>query len=127
MMREKRNSKPRRAPAGVWAVVPVKRLAVAKQRLAPVLNSRREEFALRLARRTLDVLRDSALFQGLIAVTPDPRVAAEAAARGAEVIDDGDIALNAACALGIARAAERVVGHHARPNRSQLYVFRSDG
>jgi FO synthase len=107
MMREKRNSKPRRAPAGVWAVVPVKRLAVAKQRLAPVLGGRREEFALRLARRTLDVLRDSALFQGLIAVTPDPRVAAEAAARGAEVIDDGDIALNAACALGIARAAER--------------------
>ena len=67
----------------------------------------REEFALRLACRTLDVLRDSALFQGLIAVTPDPRVAAEAAARGAEVVDDGDIALNAACTLGIARAAER--------------------
>ena len=107
MTREKRNAKLRSPPAGVWAVVPIKRLAVAKQRLAPVLKSGREEFALRLARRTLDVLRDSALFQGLIAVTPDPRVAAEAAARGAEVVDDGDIALNAACTLGIAKAAER--------------------
>ncbi len=107
MTRQKRNSKPRSAPACLWAVVPIKRLSVAKHRLAPVLKSGREEFALRLARRTLDVLRDSALFQGLIAVTPDPRVAAEAAARGAEVVDDGDSALNAACTLGIARAAER--------------------
>jgi len=91
----------------LWAVVPIKRLAAAKQRLAPLLGGAREEFALLLARRTLEVLRESDLFQGIIVVSPDPRVAAEAAAFGALAIDDADATLNAACLLGLAAATAR--------------------
>jgi FO synthase len=86
---------------GTWAVVPIKRLAVAKQRLAAVLAERREELAYLLACRTLDVLCGSRRFGGIIVVGPDPRVAAAALARGARVIDDGDRPLNEACTLGL--------------------------
>jgi FO synthase len=107
---EKRNTELRCSSLGVWAVVPIKRLSAAKQRLAPVLKSAREEFALLLARRTLDVLRDCSLIQGVIVVTPDPRVAAVATEQGAEVVDDEDIALNGAYRLGLAKAAARGAG-----------------
>jgi len=97
----------RRRSREIWAVVPIKRLAGAKQRLAPVLGAAREEFALLLACRTLDVLAASGLFAGVIVVSPDPRIAAAAWARGATVVDDGDVALNDACSLGLRAAAER--------------------
>jgi FO synthase len=93
--------------AGVWAIVPIKRLSLAKQRLAALLGKQREEFAYLLACRTLDVVRDTGLFDGIIAVSPDPRIAAAAGARGALVLDDRDASLNEACALGLAAAAER--------------------
>jgi FO synthase len=97
----------RRPGAGIWAVVPIKRLSAAKQRLTALLKESREEFAYLLACRTLDVVRDSALFEGIVVVSPDPRIAAAARARGAEVLDDRDASLNEACALGLAAAAER--------------------
>jgi FO synthase len=97
----------RRAGAGVWAVVPIKRLSVAKQRLTALLKENREEFAYLLACRTLDVVRDSGLFDGIIVVSPDPRIAAAALARGALVLDDRDAPLNEACSLGLAAVAER--------------------
>jgi FO synthase len=89
----------------IWAVVPVKRLSVAKQRLAPALGAAREEFAYLLACRTLDILRASNLFARIMVVSPDSRIAAAAHARGAEIIDDADGSLNAACALGLEAAA----------------------
>ena len=93
-------------PTGeIWAVVPVKRLSVAKQRLAPVLGVAREEFAYLLACRTLDVLRASSLVARIVVVSPDSRIAAAARARGAQIIDDADRSLNAACALGLEAAA----------------------
>jgi FO synthase len=92
---------------GIWAIVPIKRLAIAKQRLARVLGESREEFAFLLACRTLEVLRESALFEGIVVVSPDPRVAAAAHARGAAVIDDEDRHLNQACVLGIQATAVR--------------------
>jgi len=95
---------------GVWAVVPVKRLSAAKQRLAAALGEAREQFAHQLACRTLDVLLEADLFEGIIVVTPDSRVAGAAQARGAVVIDDGEAALNEACSLGLAAAAERSAG-----------------
>ena len=95
------------AGAGVWAVVPIKRLSVAKQRLTALLKENREEFAYLLACRTLDVVRDSGLFDGIIVVSPDPRIAAAALARGALVLDDRDAPLNEACSLGLAAVAER--------------------
>jgi FO synthase len=94
-------------PTGIWAVVPIKRLAAAKRRLAAALGSAREEFAFLLACRTLDVLRDSGLFAGVIVVSPDQRVAAAAHTRGAVVLDDRDVSLNEACSLGLDGAAER--------------------
>jgi FO synthase len=97
----------RRAGAGVWAVVPIKRLSVAKQRLTALLKENREEFAYLLACRTLDVVRDSGLFDGIIVVSPDPRIAAAALARGAQALDDRDAPLNEACSLGLAAVAER--------------------
>ncbi len=91
----------------IWAVVPVKRLAAAKQRLAADLGEAREEFAYLLACRTVDVLRSADMVSGIIVVTPDPRVAAAARARGAAVVDDEDASLNQACVLGLERAASR--------------------
>jgi len=93
--------------AKIWAVVPIKRLDCAKLRLAPILGPRREEFAFLLTCRTLDILAASGLFDGVVAVTPDPKVGAAARERGAVVIDDGGIALNDACVLGLAAVAER--------------------
>jgi FO synthase len=95
------------AEGAIWAVVPVKRLAAAKQRLADALREAREEFAYLLACRTLDVLQSAEVFAGVIVVTPDPRVAAAALARGAVVVDDEDSSLNQACVLGLAAAARR--------------------
>ncbi len=89
MMEANREAGFPRAP-GIWAIVPIKRLAIAKQRLAAVLGDSREEFAFLLACRTLDVLRESALFDGIVVVSPDPRVAAAALSRGAAVVDDAD-------------------------------------
>jgi FO synthase len=91
----------------IWAVLPVKRLAAAKQRLAGALGEAREEFAYLLACRTLDVLQSIGMFAGVIVVTPDPRVAAAARARGAAVVDDDDCSLNQACVLGLGSAATR--------------------
>jgi FO synthase len=86
--------------AGLWAIIPVKRLSVAKQRLAPVLGVHREAFARTLACRTIQTVIDSKQFQGVLVVTPDPQVALDAKNRGAIVLDDAGASLNAACALG---------------------------
>jgi FO synthase len=91
----------------MWAVVPIKRLALAKQRLTDALGPQREEFAFLLACRTMDVLRGSGAFTGVIVVTPDPRVILAAHDRGLVVVDDADISLNAACSLGLNTAVER--------------------
>jgi FO synthase len=91
----------------IWAVVPVKRLAAAKRRLAGALGEARAEFAYLLACRTFDVLQSAAFIAGFIVVTPDPRVAEAARARGAAVVDDEDSSLDQACALGLAAAAMR--------------------
>jgi FO synthase len=107
MIAAKVSSNARRAGGGVWAIVPIKRLSAAKQRLTALLKENREEFAYLLACRTLDVVRDSALFDGIIVVSPDPRIAAAALARGALVLDDADAPLNEACSLGLAAVAER--------------------
>ncbi|MGA2399911.1 MAG: 5-amino-6-(D-ribitylamino)uracil--L-tyrosine 4-hydroxyphenyl transferase CofH [Steroidobacteraceae bacterium] len=93
---------------GTWAIVPIKRLAAAKQRLAALLGEKREEFAYLLACRTLDVVCETGLFDGVIVVSPDARIAAAARARGALVLDDRDASLNEACALGLGAAAERI-------------------
>jgi FO synthase len=92
---------------GLWAIIPVKRLAAAKQRLASVLGEHREEFARVLACRTIQTVIDSRRFDGVLVVTPDPLVALDARARGAVAIDDRGGSLNFACSLGRRAAADR--------------------
>jgi FO synthase len=92
---------------GPWAIIPVKRLAVAKQRLAAVLGDHREEFARMLACRTIQTVMDSGRFDGVLVVTPDPLVALDARAHGAVSIDDCGGSLNFACSLGCRAAVER--------------------
>jgi len=92
---------------GLWAIIPVKRLAVAKQRLASLLGDHREEFARVLACRTIQTVIDSRQFDGVLVVTPDPLVALDARARGAVAIDDCGGSLNFACSLGCRAAVDR--------------------
>lgn len=72
----------------VWAVVPIKDLSAAKQRLSAALNSR-ERAALVLAMAE-DVLRalDSSGIAGIVVVTRDEKVAALAEKFGARVLAD---------------------------------------
>jgi FO synthase len=90
-----------------WAIIPVKRLAVGKQRLASVLGVHREEFARTLACRTIQTVIDSQQFRGALVVTPDPLVALDAKRLGAVVLDDCGGSLNDACSLGTLAAMER--------------------
>ena len=93
--------------AALWAIIPVKRLSVAKQRLVSVLGDHREEFARTLACRSVQTVLDSRQFHGVLVVTPDPLVALDAKARDAIVLDDGGVSLNAAYSLGRLAAIER--------------------
>ena len=84
----------------LWAIIPVKGLSAAKQRLASVLGGDREEFARTLACRTIEMVRESRRFAGVIVVSPDPKIALDARNLGATVLDDGGGSLNAAYQLG---------------------------
>ena len=74
----------------IWAVIPVKETAVAKQRLADTLPSRlRQELALAMLEDVLAAVAAVSELQGVAVVTVD-RVAAEIARRfGAEIWPDG--------------------------------------
>lgn len=73
----------------VHAVVPVKRLAGAKSRLAPGVSApQREALVLAMLVDTLRALRSSPPVSGLTVVTPDARAATTAARCGAEVLDE---------------------------------------
>ncbi len=88
----------------VWAVMPVKQLDHAKSRLASCLGAYRSEFAKNLMLHTLAALQESGVFDAILVVTPDARIAALAQAKGAIVAADRGISLNEACALGLAVA-----------------------
>ena len=91
----------------IWAVVPVKRLAMAKQRLSIALGTHREDFARELAARTVATVRDSGVFHGILVVTSDAIVSSDAEAAGAVVVVDSGDSLNDAVSLGIAAIRER--------------------
>jgi len=90
----------------VWAVIPVKQLALAKQRLAYALRARREGFARALLAQTLFALADARRVARILIVTADPEAADEARRAGADVLHQ-DTELNAACAYGLAVSRER--------------------
>jgi len=89
-----------------WAVViPVKVLARAKSRIAPLAGPRRAELALAMASDTVGAVVASQVAARVLVVTDDPVAAGELAAVGATVVpDEPGVGLNAALGYGAARA-----------------------
>lgn len=92
-----------------WAVVvPVKVLARAKSRIAPLAGSRRAELALAMASDTVSAVVASGIAGQVIVVTDDPVAAGDLAALGTTVVPDEPRAgLNEALRYGAA-CAERI-------------------
>ncbi len=95
-----------------WAVVvPVKVLARAKSRIAPLAGSRRAELALAMVADTISAVMASPVAGRVIVVTDDPVAAAELTAAGATVVpDEPGAGLNEALVHGAAQAARRWPG-----------------
>jgi 2-phospho-L-lactate guanylyltransferase len=95
-----------------WAVVvPVKLLARAKSRIAPLAGPRRPELALAMAYDTVTAVVAAREAGKVIVVTDDPVAAGELSAAGATVVPDEPRAgLNAALAYGAAWAGRRWPG-----------------
>jgi len=75
--------------SGMWAVVPVKDLDGAKQRLAPALDQHRRTALYRaMLQGVLDALAASSRLAGVLVVTRDPWAAEQARARGARVLEE---------------------------------------
>jgi 2-phospho-L-lactate guanylyltransferase len=88
-----------------WLLAPVKPLAEAKSRLAPVLAAEeRSELAQRLLLRTLTLAQQSALFSCLLVVSRDPLVWKIARTVGACVLPELGDELNSALQQGAAYA-----------------------
>lgn len=86
----------------LWALVPVKGLMAAKQRLQRYLGPKREDFALAMLNDVLDALDASKAVSGIAIVTADPRVAELARHRGLLLVEEhGNCDMNAAIALGV--------------------------
>lgn len=100
----------------IWAVVPVKRFAAAKARLAPILSSAdRSALAEAMMRDVLESTRACPAVAGVAVVTCDPKAAEIAAVAGALVVrtssDEGHTAAAEAgvAALGAEAASVLIV------------------
>jgi 2-phospho-L-lactate/phosphoenolpyruvate guanylyltransferase len=79
-----------RSRRGVWAIVPVKEFARAKQRLAAILSPRvREELAAAMFEDVIQALSEVPDLAGIVVVTVDPVAAAIALRYGADIWSDG--------------------------------------
>jgi len=79
-----------RSRRGVWAIVPVKEYARAKQRLAAILSPRvREELAAAMFEDVIQALSEVPDLAGIVVVTVDPAAAAIALRSGADNWRDG--------------------------------------
>jgi 2-phospho-L-lactate guanylyltransferase len=89
--------------SNIWAVVPVKRLGLAKQRLAPVLSrSERAELARTMLHDVLTTLCATPQLAGIIVVSGDPAVAKLATLFDARVVGDVmESGINAAVQQGL--------------------------
>jgi 2-phospho-L-lactate guanylyltransferase len=87
---------------GLWALIPVKNLAIAKQRLRDRLGDHREEFAKAMLADVLAAVADSRAIAGTVVVTADPAVIAVATQSGLTVVKEhGSEGLNAAIDQGV--------------------------
>lgn len=98
--------------SGIWAVVPVKSFAAAKQRLAATLSPRQRHALVRaMMRDVLVALRAARGLEGIVVVTADPEAGLLAREHGAQLIFERDVlGLNSAVAEAAARLAARRVG-----------------
>jgi 2-phospho-L-lactate/phosphoenolpyruvate guanylyltransferase len=91
------------------AVVPVKRFAAAKSRLAPGIDeARKPDLVAAMVADVLEAIGRARTIERMIVVSQEPRAADLAAAAGAELITDFDDASHSAAALAgiaVARAA----------------------
>ena len=89
--------------ASIWAIVPVKRLADAKARLAPALNpTLRRRLVLAMLRDVLAALGAVPAITRILVVTPDRRIGRAAERHGAVVVAEPDTSdLNAAVRRGL--------------------------
>jgi 2-phospho-L-lactate guanylyltransferase len=94
------------------AILPVKRFAAAKQRLAPGIGStHRAELAAAMLEDVLEAIDAARSIERTIVVTSEPRAIELAAGRGAEVLPDPDEGGHSGAALaGIARAQQLGAG-----------------
>lgn len=89
------------------AVVPVKRFAVAKSRLAPgVEEMRKPELVAAMVADVLEAIAAARLVDRTIVVSREPRAAELAAAAGAELLSDFEDSSHSAAALAGIAAAE---------------------
>jgi len=88
------------------AVVPVKRFALAKSRLAPGVDAaRKPELVAAMVADVLEAIGRARMVERTIVVSQEPAAAALAAAAGAGLVDDFDDASHSAAAIAGARAA----------------------
>jgi 2-phospho-L-lactate guanylyltransferase len=92
-----------KAQANIWAVVPVKRLGLAKARLAPVLSrGERAELARTMLHDVLTTLCGTQQLSGIVVVSGDPTVAKLATLFDARVVCDViENGINAAVQQGL--------------------------
>jgi 2-phospho-L-lactate/phosphoenolpyruvate guanylyltransferase len=111
-----------------WAVVvPVKVLARAKSRIAPLAGSRRAELALAMVSDTISAVAASPVGQRVIAVTDDPVAAGELAAMGATIVpDEPQAGLNEALVYGASWAARQWPGSGVAALSGDLPALRPD-
>ena len=88
-------------------MVPVKRFAVAKSRLAPgVEETRKPDLVAAMVADVLEAIGAARLVERTIVVSQEPRAAELAAAAGADLLSDFDDASHSAAALAGIAAAE---------------------
>jgi 2-phospho-L-lactate guanylyltransferase len=111
-----------------WAVViPVKRLAVAKTRLADYAGARRGDLALAFAADTLAAAVACSEVAGIVVVTDDEVVAHLALSMGClRVADEPDAGLNTALAHGAGAALRRWPGTRVAALSADLPALRPD-
>ncbi len=86
----------------LWALVPVKELRSAKQRLRNYAGPEREELAFAMLNDVLDALSASKAVTNIALVTKDPRAAALAQQRGLLLVEEtGHCEMNVAIRLGM--------------------------
>jgi 2-phospho-L-lactate guanylyltransferase len=90
-------------PAQLWALIPVKALPQAKQRLKDCLGKEREAFTLAMFEDVLAAVEQSRSVRRAVVVTADAHVARLAGQRGIMVVEErGSLGMNAAIGLAVA-------------------------